>query len=123
MSYKSVVVKVNQPTKYCGYSDPVFLQYLREVQKKRFGHLLQQFLTRKDLSGAAFARIVGCSKNWPANIMSGHQPGPASLAVLERWSIALGLNDDERWRFIGLAGLDHSPDWFVVWYWESKKRL
>ncbi len=124
MSYESLAVNRVSASKYYDYREAFLLRYMERVNRHtEFSRMFRDLLTSKRLSGAAFARLVGCSRAWPSNIEHGRQRGPADLATLEKWATALELNEQQRWRFIGLAGLDHAPPWFVKWYWSSGKHL
>jgi len=92
-------------------------------RKLLFSWYFSGLLRDRGIIPAEFARLVNCSLTLPASIQGGHAKSPAKLEVLEAWAKALNLSTEERWRFIGLAGLDHSPEWFVEWYWQSKRHL
>ena len=89
---------------------------------RSFGRFFALLLAERELPAAAFARLVGCSKGWPANIASGSQRPPKAKAQLDAWARALKLNAGEAEAFLELAGLAHSPDWFVEWYWKQQPR-
>lgn len=75
----------------------------------RFGVLLQSHLARQGLSGAEFARRAGCSRSFPSSMMAGSFRPPSDEETLEAWATVLGLNEEERDRFVTLALLEHTP--------------
>lgn len=124
MSYSLRVVNPGPASKYEGYRELFIRRYMERVkQPTSFKFMLQILLMERGLSGVGFAKMVGCTKTWPSNIIRGAHKSPASIETLEHWADCLELNGKERSRFIGLAGLDHAPEWFVAWYWASKGHL
>ncbi len=83
--------------------------------------MLSILCAAKGFSASEFAGIVGCSKAWPANIMSGHQPPPESLDVLNLWADTLELVDAARRDyFLELARLAHAPEDVQERYWKYR---
>lgn len=80
-------------------------------------------LAERGLSAAEFARMVGVSKGWPANICSGRQKPPGDLEEIAKWALVLQLNGTDVDEFMELALLEHAPSEIRLRYLSMKHEL
>ena len=70
--------------------------------------MLYQAIAQKGLTVSEFARLVKVPQPNVSEIKRGARRAP--LAGIEKWADVLGLEGDERERFLDLAALTHTPE-------------
>jgi transcriptional regulator with XRE-family HTH domain len=72
-----------------------------------FADVMKAALKRRDLSQRKFADLAECSGGFVCDVINDKRTPP--LDRIMQWADALGLEDEDRQRFMDLAGIAHLP--------------
>jgi transcriptional regulator with XRE-family HTH domain len=85
-----------------------------------FAQLVQSYLTKRELSGKAFAKLVEVDNTYLSRFLSGLRYPPEDLTP---WADVLGLKGEERQHFLELGYLTRTHPFIVELVEYQRKEL